>query len=557
MGALDDISNLISSMNQRSDADDIANKVVSGDPSIADAPGAPIGSGITAAWAQQHGTTPLPSGLAALAGNKQATALNQIGQDAISGNIDPMTALQKVSAVTGGDPTKLIQTRSLLQAYGLLAPTAAPASASASGTQPTASATPPNPMAAQAPALAQMGSQNPQPSTGGLMPSAIGGLIIGGTQPADIMKLNSELSKNKAETDLANSGVKKNAWEMGDAPQQPVFSGSPSQQASQAFARIQQVENASGDPNAAGDGGLATGLGQTHPAAFAEGSAYAGLQNPDPKNPAHQMIAARGYFDKQLDANGGNIQKAIVGYNKPEVASNWDGNPSTLPPQQAQYLSKVLGQPIGQQLGGKAAQDVAMEQAKAKNTEVLAAEKGVQQILSRMPSMKAKLSQMNQLAPNTISGMGVVPSQDSNESFGLKGQLMEQFPKQLDPNDQIGATSTFKNLNDQLFVNEIPALMNGASGMRMDIPLVKGVKSASGVPLEIPGKDKQQVIATLNDNFDQTRNNALSYYKNLTGQDYDLGKAFQTPTDIKQAVDTGVIDKATGIQLLKKNHGFK
>lgn len=222
------------------------------------------------------------------------------------------------------------------------------------------------------------------------------------------------------------------------------------------------------------------------------------------------------------------------------------------PAQPTATPAAIPGQPV---LGGQAAQQAALEAAKAKQAEVLAAQKGVQQILSRLPSMKAKLQQMNSLAPKTISGMGVQPPPDSNETYGLKGQLMEQFPQSFDPDDKIGATSAFKSLNDQLFVNEIPALMNGASGMRMDIPLVKGVKSASGVPLDLPPKDKQQVITTLNDNFDQTRDNALSYYKNLTGQDYDMGSAFQTPAQIRQAVTTGVINTDQAKKILRDHFG--
>jgi hypothetical protein len=273
------------------------------------------------------------------------------------------------------------------------------------------------------------------------------------------------------------------------------------------------------------------------------------------------MLAGQGYFQKQLDTFHDPV-RATIAYNAgPSVAQNWDGNVQSLPEQTQAYLGKVFGPDASAAtpaaapaLGGKAAQEVATKQAEEKATETLGAEKGVQQILSRMPSMKAKLKQMNDLAPNTMYGMGVVPPPDSNESLGLKGQLINQF-NPTDP--RIGNTAAFKNLNDQLFVNEIPALMNGASGMRMDIPLVKGVKSASGVPTELAPAAKQQVISTLNDNFDQTRNNALSYYKNLTGHDYDLGKAFQTPQDVKQAYQTGVITKEQATQLLQKNHGFQ
>ena len=146
MSALADIANIISDINQRGDAQDIANKIASNDSSIQDAPGAPIGSGIQAAWASQHPTVPLPSGLASVAGNRQSAAVQQVAQDAISGNIDAPTALQKVSQYTGGDPTKIIGMVSQLRAYGLM---------------PQASQQQPNPAPQQASNLAAMGNVQP------------------------------------------------------------------------------------------------------------------------------------------------------------------------------------------------------------------------------------------------------------------------------------------------------------------------------------------------------------------------------------------------------------
>ena len=570
------IAQLAHMISTSSTAQDAANLYASGDPQVADPPGAPIGSGLRAYWSQ-NSSDPMPSGLENNIRSKQAQAANGVAQDVMTGGLDPKSGLLKISQMTGQDPTSLIGRAMYSQALGVAGQTQAPALASygSSGdSNPNApapsnvSGSMPYPNLAAATGVLngqpvqQQDNRNPQQR---LMDAT----IWSGGDPLAASQKIATINKDNADAASAQAAAKEKYWTMGVSPQdgqgspqtasQPVLSGSPIQQANQAYARLQHVENAAGDPTAVGDGGLALGIGQTHPAAFAEGAAYAGLQNPDPKNPAHQAIASRGYFDKQLDRFGGDIPKAVVAYNKPEVAANWDGNPATLPAQQADYLNKVLGQPQQQtpQLGGKAAQEVAQKQAEEKNAETMAAEKGVAQTLSRLSSMKQKLQDMRTLAPNTISGMGVVPSQDSNESFGLKGQLMTQFPKVLDKNDQIGASSTFKNLNDQLFVNEIPALMNGASGMRMDIPLVKGVKSASGVPMELPPQDKLQVIDTLDKNFDQTRDNALSYYKNLTGKDYDLGKAFQTPQDVIQGIKSGVITKAQGAQILQQHHGFQ
>lgn len=307
----------------------------------------------------------------------------------------------------------------------------------------------------------------------------------------------SEIGKNNAQAGEANAAARKSSWEMGGAP--------------------------AGGTDGGSGGGFST------PGGIGASSIPAGTAQPINASDLTAPTAPNG----QIPPPPSGIQLS--------------GNNPNMPTQPSM--------PQQPQLGGQAAQQAALEATKAKNAEILAAQKGVQQILSRLPSMKAKLQQMNDVAPNTISGMGVNPPQDSNETYGLKGQLMEQFPSTLDKSDKIGATSVFKNLNDQLFVNEIPALMNGASGMRMDIPLVKGVKSASGVPIDLPPKDKQQVIQTLNDNFDQTRDNALSYYKNLTGQDYDMGTAFQTPAQIRQAVQTGVINADQAKKILRDHFG--
>ena len=313
----------------------------------------------------------------------------------------------------------------------------------------------------------------------------------------DIIAKVAEANKNNAQAGEANAAARKSSWEMGGAP--------------------------AGGTDGGSGGGFST------PGGIGASSIPAGTAQPIN---AYDLTAPT--------APNGQIPP-------PPSGIQLSGNNPNMPTQPSM--------PQQPQLGGQAAQQAALEATKAKNAEILAAQKGVQQILSRLPSMKAKLQQMNDVAPNTISGMGVNPPQDSNETYGLKGQLMEQFPSTLDKSDKIGATSVFKNLNDQLFVNEIPALMNGASGMRMDIPLVKGVKSASGVPIDLPPKDKQQVIQTLNDNFDQTRDNALSYYKNLTGQDYDMGTAFQTPAQIRQAVQTGVINADQAKKILRDHFG--
>ena len=109
------------------------------------------------------------------------------------------------------------------------------------------------------------------------------------------------------------------------------------------YSKIQNAENAPGDPNAVGDGGKATGLMQTHPAAFSEGAAYAGLNNADQKNPAHQMIAGQGYAASMLDKYKGDQVRAALAYNNPSVAESWDGNPNSLPQASKDYIQKVFG----------------------------------------------------------------------------------------------------------------------------------------------------------------------------------------------------------------------
>jgi transglycosylase-like protein with SLT domain len=550
----DNLVDLIVDHINRGIAGDVAGQVQSGQLSPADA---------AASYTQQTG---LPAG--DLFAGPQQSALAKLASDPTFASMAPqdqLTALAKLGSL-GVIPA--MQEMAVNRAYGqaLSGGLPQPQNGSVGDTQSRAPVpqTLPGQTAAASP-LANLTGVLSQ----GLNPGPVMSLVKTqadlGKTAADTAQANSAVVKNNAEADLALKTAAKTAQELVGVPGAPATAATGTINPLTLYTRIQGAENAQGDPKATGDGGKAVGLMQTHPAAFAEGAEYAGLNNPDPANPAHQMLAGQGYFQKQLDTFHDPV-RATIAYNAgPSVAQNWDGNVQSLPEQTQAYLGKVFGPdavpnsgapaaPGAPALSVKAAQDVATKQAEEKATETLAAEKGVQQILSRLPSMKSKLQRMDELAPNTMSGMGVVPPQDSNESTGLKGQMYNQF----DPsNPKIGNTAEFKNLNDQLFVNEIPALMNGASGMRMDIPLVKGVKSASGVPIEIPGPAKQQVIQSLKSNFDQTRDNALSYYKNLTGHDYDLGKAFQTPQDVKQAYQTGVITKEQATQLLQKNHGFQ
>jgi hypothetical protein len=518
-----------------------------------------------------------------LFGGVQQSALAKLASDPTFASMAPQDQLSALAKLGDIGVIPKIQEMAVNRAYGqaLGAGTpsaiAAPQNGSTGDTQPNA----PAPQALPGQASAATGG-SPLASFAnllgqGLNPASLMGMVKNQADlnktAADTAVAQANLPKIAAETAKAGSDIQKTNFDMGINPGASAASPTGSEPSPSSsvlnpltlYSRIQAAENEPGDPQAVGDGGKATGLMQTHPAAFTEGAEYAGLKNANPKNPAHQMLAGQGYFQKQLDTFHDPV-KATIAYNAgPSVAANWDGNVQSLPPQTQSYLGKVFGSdiptagapqgsavPATPGLGGKAAQEVAQKSAEEKAKETLAAEKGVQQILSRMPSMKQKLSRMRELAPNTLAGVGVVPNPESNESFGWKGQLANQA------NDPRAAnTFDFKNLNDQLFVNEIPALMNGASGMRMDIPLVKGVKSASGVPLEANAQGKQQVIDSLNQNFDQTRDNALSYYKNLTGHDYDLGKAFNSPQQVVQAIKSGVITKEQGAAVLKQHHGFQ
>lgn len=211
MSALTDISNLISAINQRSDADDIANQYTAGQlPDTGPIPG----SGMVTAWAQQHGTEPIPAGLAALAGQAQQKVLGQIGESVATGQMDPMTAYGQVARVTGGDPSALIKLRAMVNAFGgggTQAPTAGtPALQQVS--QMNGSGGDSNPSAPAPQSLP--GAVVPAQSTPAAAPLSQGGnLAIAGINPMEIMKTQSELAKNAAETGLANANTKKSASE--------------------------------------------------------------------------------------------------------------------------------------------------------------------------------------------------------------------------------------------------------------------------------------------------------------------------------------------------------
>lgn len=508
-GELGDIYNVLHAMSQSSASQDMANQISSDPNAFPDSPGAPVGSGILAAWSKDN-SGPLPAGLAGIAQNRQQSALQQVGQDYVNGTPDPVTgkpldqanALMKLGAIKGEDPSVTVSKIAYNRAMGWDA---------TPGTQ----AAPANAMAQQAPALASMGGVQPQqiPSINAsqLQPPAVGGSQYPGL--------------------TASQGLL-NGTTQPSAPRQPVpMPPSP--------AGIQISGNP--PPNAAPNAAMPTGLS---PQAMAAMNLSGGGIDPL-KMMELQSTLGKNTAETQMDT--AKAEEAAEAAKTAQWTRGGAPGGGVSPQQGGAAIT-----PIGQSgLGGKAAQEVVTASEKEKNTQALAVKKGMDTIAANTPGVRQKLTQMSTLSHNTMSGMGVAPPVDSPTALGFKGNLVNQLatnggPAQSSYND----TVAFKNLNDQLFVNEIPAIANGATAMRMDIPIVKGVKGASGIPIEANPDAKDAVIKQLSENADVTVEKGLNMYKSETGRDY-----YPDPNSIKQAYRDGVLSQPLAEKLLKQNHG--
>jgi hypothetical protein len=180
-------------------------------------------------------------------------------------------------------------------------------------------------------------------------------------------------------------------------------------------------------------------------------------------------------------------------------------------------------------------------QANEQGKNIGESEKAVAAVLGRLPSAMGIIKNMQGLANQVPYGPMVETQRDIGNA--------RQSPAAL-------AYDQFNKLNENLFVQELPAIVQNSGG-RIDIPLVKAIQGASAVPMDAQPASKQALLTQTQDLLGKVRDNALQNYRAQTGQDFDMSKAFNSPDAIKQAFQSGVLNKQQATQLLQQNHGMQ
>ncbi len=99
--------------------------------------------------------------------------------------------------------------------------------------------------------------------------------------------------------------------------------------------------------------------------------------------------------------------------------------------------------------------------------------KGIAGIDSRIQNAINILNDNIELAPKTFSGDAGKAQMKLEQSIANSGLYHPEGPKNQ---------TLFEQNNANLFTQELPAIMAGMPGSRMDIPLINAIKSASQIP---------------------------------------------------------------------------
>lgn len=216
----------------------------------------------------------------------------------------------------------------------------------------------------------------------------------------------------------------------------------------------------------------------------------------------------------------------------------------TLPPQAALPTPMPGESPLHFQARLEVAKDVSAAQAKApiaaaqagataqaskQGENIAEAQRGMSQIDSRIGNAKDIINQMKTLAPN-------VP-------YGPHGIAQMQVDASDMPVVGSGKASsnyhTFDTLNQNLFTQELPGIV-GASGGRIDIPLVNAIKGASAVDIDAHPAAKLATLNQLSTMLDRVQSNAHQNLQNLSG--------IPQPVNNSQAGVTHIFVPGKGIQ---------
>lgn len=176
-------------------------------------------------------------------------------------------------------------------------------------------------------------------------------------------------------------------------------------------------------------------------------------------------------------------------------------------PNAAPVAPRLTGNALQQQAQIDAQKAGASKQAEVQGQNIADAQKGMSSIDSRIGNAKAIIQEMKDLSPNVPYGPhGLAEMQVDASNMPVIGN-----------GKAAGAAARFNTLNQNLFTQELPAIVQ-SSGGRIDIPLVNAIKGASSVDLDLHPNAKIQALNTLAEQLDRVQQNAKLNYQNLSGK---------------------------------------
>lgn len=179
-------------------------------------------------------------------------------------------------------------------------------------------------------------------------------------------------------------------------------------------------------------------------------------------------------------------------------------------------------------------------EASKRGQNIAEADTGVANVMSRLESAFGILKRMESISDDVPFGFKVEDQRNAMNQFGLKGAT---------------AYDSFQKDNENLFLQEIPAVASAAGG-RLDIPLVNAATAATTIPLDANPATKRRLLTQSRDLLTKMRDSILTKYKAETGHDFEMGRLFKSPDEIKGAFQNGLITRRMATKMLIDGHGF-
>lgn len=362
----------------------------------------------------------------------------------------------------------------------------------------------------------------------------------------------------------ANPGWAKAQEAMGTAAAGNMPAGAIPQGMNPMMGNLVRQESG-GNPNAVSPAG-ASGVAQIMPATARDPGfgvqPLQGMTNGDPRTAPvpEQLRFSNDYLNAMQARNGGNPQLAAASYNAGPGAVDRAGVGSSgpqqtisrLPAETQAYVPKVAGampspMPGESQNQYMARLDAAKAGASAQATKLGEATgettQGVASIDARIDNLNRLLDEMSKDAPSVP--YGIMPD--------TKLALANQFPQTLGHGGKdASAHYRFQQNNENLFTNELPALVKNLGDSRLDIPIVNALKGASQIPMEANPQAKLDAIQALKGNLEAARKSAHLNNANLTGNPSAMTPSADVLAQAKAAIAKGASQQAV-MQRLQQN----